>query len=269
MAERLKAAVLKTVVGKPTGGSNPSLSATLIHSNRGNGLQTQRKSKSEGMAVENWCSNQNSCGHTPPSFSWFLFTLTFLVLVATKAPADVYVLGDGGSSFSPHGYGATAGFRTEDIDIGIGTGSSKNGVAGLPVSFDMRILSASRFEHFKWQWGAGATRYKASGTRNVVFSEGGYSNNFRYKSDASWEFWYGRFAFGGVVERLFSPNIFLPFEVGFASILYSKVTADMDGIDGSNLGEPIGIDTGGYYDYHFMGPGDLGLYIRMGIGWDI
>jgi len=28
MAERLKAAVLKTVVGKPTGGSNPSLSAT-------------------------------------------------------------------------------------------------------------------------------------------------------------------------------------------------------------------------------------------------
>ena len=30
MAERLKAAVLKTVVGKPTGGSNPSLSAKLF-----------------------------------------------------------------------------------------------------------------------------------------------------------------------------------------------------------------------------------------------
>ncbi len=29
MAEWLKAAVLKTVVGQPTGGSNPSLSATF------------------------------------------------------------------------------------------------------------------------------------------------------------------------------------------------------------------------------------------------
>ena len=30
MAERSKAAVLKTVVGRPTGGSNPSLSAIIL-----------------------------------------------------------------------------------------------------------------------------------------------------------------------------------------------------------------------------------------------
>jgi hypothetical protein len=200
----------------------------------------------------------------------FLVVVLLINLSVGQACAAPYVLSDAGTSFSPHGYGLSAGLRVDNWNVEIGTGSSKNGVAGFPISVDARVLFNPGARFVRWQVGGGLTRYHGSDSRVVVFSEHS-TGNYRYQTHSTWDFWYGRLAFGPVIDHLrwWSLPIFIPIECGVAKILRSKVTADLSGIDGSNLGSPIGIDTGNYYDNHFLGEDDFGIYVRVGIGLEI
>lgn len=175
---------------------------------------------------------------------------------------------DAGTSFSPHGVGGSIGYFSDEqlLSIEIGSGSSKNRVAGIPLSLETRAYSKALFDSYLVFFGIGGSYYQGSGQRDVVFASHTKEGNTTIKSGANWKFLYARSNFGLMSRsNLFSYPMSFFADAGFAWAAYSKVNADFGNFDQSNVGESIGISTGGAFDYGYMGYKDWGPYLRVGV----
>lgn len=178
--------------------------------------------------------------------------------------ARPYVSLDGGTSFSHHGFGGSAGYVWErKFYLDAGTGRSKNLAAGFPLSFNGRYVFHLRGADSLFL-STGWTYYFGKGKANVIYATEG--EDVWVESNAVWNFFYGRVGFGVITPaRLPNLNASWAWEAGYTSLLSHKVNGSPTGgpYDHTNLGKAKGIDTGGRYDEGCMCKGDQGIYAQV------
>jgi hypothetical protein len=183
----------------------------------------------------------------------FLFIFSFLLAPPLWAQS-FYAGTDLGTSHSDRGLGVYTGINWKDLSAEIGYGlHSKKNLLGRPWS----LALAWRLPDFYFK--AGASYYKGSGNRRVLFED-----DSDYNVQARWNILYTRIGAGFMKELYKDVNAGL--EAGSARVSAGSVDYESKS-DQTNLSHPRGIVVDDFYFYKrptYAGPGEIGLiYMRV------
>ncbi len=159
---------------------------------------------------------------------WRMIAVALTLLSSVEAAAQIYLGADLGTSFSPHGMGASLGYSwPEGMALEMGTGISKNQRAGFPLSLEARVfLPPSDYPTFFV--GLGSTYYQGSGERPVAYNSIEHQSGYIVQSDANWRTAYVRANVDAIVPGPTSKSKWFG-DVGIASVAYAYINASPTG----------------------------------------
>lgn len=189
-----------------------------------------------------------------------VFFLIIMFMLASPLEAQGYYVGtDLGTSHSDRGLGLYTGVNWKDLSAEVGYGLvSKKNLLGRPWS----LAVSWRLPDFYLK--AGASHYKGSGNRRVLFED-----DSDYNVQARWNILYTRIGAGFI--KKWHKNVNAGLEAGTARVSAGSVDYESRA-DQTNLSRPRGIVVDDFYFYKrptYAGPGEIGLvYMRVFVQYE-